>query len=268
MGDWGAKKEMDNQPCYNRDIQKSAIPVCNILGVNIAAIDMEWLKKYLTQNIKQLLGNYITVANVHTTVTAYKNPEYCRIQNGGLMAIPDGGPLSVVGRKRGYSNMSRTTGPDLMGEIFQISPEHGYRHYFYGATEKTLAMLGQRLKERYPGIQIVGSDSPPFRTATLSEDEETVKKINEAEPDFIWVGLGAPKQEIWMAEHQGKIHGLMIGVGAGFDYFAGNIKRAPLWMQRHNLEWLFRLMQEPTRLFSRYLYTNTKFIIEAMIKGK
>ena len=115
---------------YKRKIDKSKIPVCNILGVNIAAIDMKWLVNYLSQNVKVLAGDYMTVANVHTTVMAYDKPEYCRIQNEGIMAIPDGGPLSSVGRKRGYENMRRTTGPDLMEEIFKISTEMGYRHYF------------------------------------------------------------------------------------------------------------------------------------------
>ena len=110
--------------------------------------------------------------------------------------------------------------------------------------------------------------SPPFRKLTKEEDEKVIVRINNCNPDFVWIGLGAPKQEIWMAEHQGKINGLMIGVGAGFDYFAGNIKRAPLWMQKSNLEWLYRLIQDPKRLFKRYFVTNTKFIWHAVIKGE
>ncbi len=253
---------------YKRKIDKSKIPVCNILGVNIAAIDMKWLVNYLSQNVKVLAGDYMTVANVHTTVMAYDKPEYCRIQNEGIMAIPDGGPLSSVGRKRGYENMRRTTGPDLMEEIFKISTEMGYRHYFYGSTEETLQMLRTKLEESYPEINIVGMYAPPFRLMTEEEDIQAIEIINQSVPDFVWVGLGAPKQEKWMAAHQGRVSGLMIGVGAGFDYFAGNIKRAPAWMQRHNLEWLYRLWQEPARLFKRYLVTNTKFLVEAVIRGK
>ena len=122
------------------------------------------------------------------------------------MAIPDGGPLSSVGRKRGFSNMKRTTGPDYMDEIFKISVEHGYRHYFYGASEDTLKKLRIKLESRYPDISIVGSYSPPYRDLTDQEDEEAIKKINEAAADFIWVGLGAPKQEVWMARHQYKVN--------------------------------------------------------------
>lgn len=263
----GAEAEV-YQETYKRVVDKAAIPTCNILGVNIAAINMEWLMTYLKAHVKELSGDYICVANVHTTVTAYEEPEYRRIQNGGIMAIPDGGPLSSLGRKRGCNGMERTTGPSLMGEIFEISAKNGYRHFFYGSTEDTLVKLRSALETQYPGIEIVGMYSPPFRPMTEEENAQTIEKINGLDPDFVWVGLGAPKQEKWMAEQQGKVHGLMLGVGAGFDYFAGNIDRAPAWMQKHNLEWLYRLMQDPKRLFQRYLHTNTKFIWNAYIRGK
>ena len=253
---------------YKRTVDKSAIPICNIMGVDIAAIDMEWLVNYLNRNVKDLSGDYICVSNVHTTVTAYEDQEYCRVQNGGIMAIPDGGPLSSVGQKRGFKNMKRTTGPSLMGEIFKISAAEGYRHYFYGSTDETLEKLYSVLIESYPGIQIAGMYSPPFRPMTEDEDRVIVERINETKPDFVWVGLGAPKQEKWMAAHQGRVNGLMVGVGAGFDYHAGNIDRAPEWMQKSNLEWVYRLLQDPKRLFGRYWHTNTKFIWNAMIRGK
>lgn len=253
---------------FNRKVDKSQIPTCNIMGVNIAAINMEWLLGYLEKNIDLLHGDYICVSNVHTTVTSYEEPDYCAVQNGGLMAIPDGGPLSTVGRKRGYKKMARTTGPSLMGEIFKISAEKGYRHYFYGSKQETLDLLEKKLNENYPGIQIAGKYSPPFRPLTEDEDTAVIRMINESKPDFVWIGLGAPKQERWMAEHQGKIDGLMLGVGAGFDYYAGNIKRAPDWMQKSNMEWFYRFIQDPRRLFHRYWHTNTKFIINALIKNR
>lgn len=238
------------------------------MGVNIAAINMEWLLNFTDKYIKDLSGDYMCVSNVHTTVTASENEEYRAIQNGGIMAIPDGGPLSTVGKKRGCEKMDRTTGPSYMGEIFKISVQKGYRHYFYGSTDETLEKLYQELTKTYPGLQIAGMYSPPFRPMTDEEDAAIIERINETKPDFVWVGLGAPKQEKWMAAHQGKIDGLMVGVGAGFDYYAGNIQRAPEWMQKHNLEWLYRLIQDPKRLFKRYLVTNTKFIWNAMIRGK
>lgn len=223
---------------FKRKLDKSQIPTCNIMGVNIAAINMEWLLKYTEQHIKELSGDYMCVSNVHTTVTSYEEPDYCAVQNGGIMAIPDGGPLSTVGRKRGFKDMSRTTGPSYMGEIFEVSAKKGYRHYFYGSTEQTLEKLYQKLNEQYPGIQIAGMYSPPFRPMTEEEDAAIIERINQTEPDFVWVGLGAPKQEKWMAAHQGSVKGFMVGVGAGFDYFAGNIERAPQWMQKSNLEWV------------------------------
>lgn len=253
---------------FMHQVNKSEIPTCNILGVNIAAIDMEWLIDYLNRNIKMLSGDYICVSNVHTTVIASEDPEYLKVQNGGIMAIPDGGPLSSVGQKRGFKNMKRIAGPSLMGEIFEISAEKGYSHYFYGSTAETLEKLNNVLNENYPGMQIAGMHSPPFRPVTEAENKAIVERINAAEPDFVWVGLGAPKQEQWMAAHQGCVKGLMVGVGAGFDYFAGNIERAPEWMQKHNLEWFYRFFQEPKRLFGRYWHTNTKFIWNAVIRGK
>ena len=237
---------------FQRTVQKSDIPTCNIMGVDIAAIDMEWLLHYLSGNIKALAGDYICVSNVHTTVTAYEERRStAKFKMEDALAIPDGGPLSSVGQKRGFTNMKRTTGPSLMGEVFKISVEKGYRHYFYGSTDETLEKLYKVLTEAYPGIQISGMYSPPFRPMTAEEDRAIVERINETAPDFIWVGLGAPKQEKWMAMHQGRVNGLMIGVGAGFDYHVGNIERAPEWMQKSNLEWLYRLMQDPKRLFSR-----------------
>lgn len=247
---------------------KDLIPTCNIMGVNLAAIDMPWLIEFTKRYIKELSGNYMCVSNVHTTVMSFDDEEYCAVQNGGIMAIPDGGPLSSVGRKRGFSEMRRTTGPDYMKEILKISNKEGYRHFFYGSTEETLKKLQKTLNKSYPDVQVAGMFSPPFRPLSEQEDEEIAHMINESNADFVWIGLGAPKQERWMYEHRGKINGFMIGVGAAFDYEAGNIERAPMWMQKSNLEWLYRLLQEPGRLFKRYFYTNTKFIWNAVIRGK
>ncbi len=249
-------------------VKKDDIPGCEILGVKIAEIDMAGLLDFTEQHLADVSGEYICVANVHTTVTAFENEAYRAVQNGSILTLPDGGPLASVGRRRGYKGMRRTTGPDYMGEIFKITAERGYRHYFYGSTEETLATLREKLNENYPGIEIAGMYSPPFRPLTEEEDRDVVAAINETNPDFVWVGLGAPKQEEWMAAHKGKVRGLMVGVGAGFDYFAGNIKRAPRWMQKCSLEWLYRMMQDPKRLFKRYLVTNPKYIWHAVIRKK
>lgn len=246
-----------------RKVSSKIVPklkTCNILGVNINVINMQETVKVITENLENIKGNYICVSNVHTTVMSYEDESYKAIQNGGFMALPDGKPLSIVSKKRGFKEAERVTGPDLMEEIFNISEEKGYSHYFYGSTQETLDTLKQKLNEKYPNMKIAGMYSPPFRKLTEEEDIEIVNSINTTNPDFIWIGLGAPKQEIWMSEHKDKVNGLMLGVGAGFDYHAGNISRAPKWMQDYSLEWLYRLLQDPQRLFKRYFITNTNFI--------
>ncbi len=245
-------------------IERDMIRTCPILGVNIAEVDMLTLKEFTVSHLHELSGKYICAANVHTTVTAYENEVYRAAQNGAVLAIPDGGPLSSVGRKRGDTGMQRTTGPSYRQEMLKGR----YRHYFYGSTEETLEKMKEALNRDYPDAVIAGMYSPPFRTLAPEEDAEVIRMINEADADFVWIGLGAPKQEYWMAEHKDKVHGLMVGVGAAFDYLAGNINRAPEWMQKHSLEWLYRLMQDPKRLFYRYFHTNTSFIWNAVIRKK
>ena len=233
---------------------------CNIMGVDIVVTDMEKTLGLIDTKLEDWRGKYICVANVHTTVTAHEDQSYRNVQQGAVMALPDGGPLSAYSREHGYTEAQRVTGPDLMREILKISTGKGWRHYFYGSTQETLDLLKIKLQERYPGVQIAGMYSPPFREMTPQEDAECVCRSNDAKPAFVWVGLGAPKQEIWMAAHEDRVHALMIGVGAAFDYEAGNIKRAPMWMQKHSLEWLYRLMQDPKRLFKRYFTTNVKYL--------
>lgn len=233
---------------------------CSILGLNIAVTNMKETVNYIEENINKLKGKYICITNVHTTVMAYEDEKYKDIQNNAALILPDGNPLSFLSRRRGFKEAKRVTGPDLMNEIFKLSQEKGYKHYFYGSTEETLKELNIKLLEKYPMINIVGMYSPPFKSNITLENDEKLNEINDLKADFIWIGLGAPKQEIWMNLHENKINGLMIGVGAGFDYFAEKIKRAPIWMQKYSLEWFYRLIQEPRRLFKRYLETNFKFI--------
>lgn len=233
----------------------------NILGVQVAITNMEKTLRFLEENLEELRGNYICVSNIHTTVMAFEDKKYRLIQNNAAAVLPDGKPLSVIEKKQGgFKEAEKVSGPDLMPEIFKLSEKTGYRHFFYGSTEKTLELLRNNLLSRYPKLQITGMYAPPFRQLTVKEDEEIIKKINEFGADFLWVGLGAPKQEIWMAEHKDKIQAVMIGVGAGFDFHAGVVKRAPVWMQKCGLEWLYRLSQDPKRLWKRYMVTNSKFI--------
>lgn len=245
----------------------STIKTCRILGVNIAVTNMAQTVQYIENNLEKLRGKYICVSNVHTTVMAHDNPAYRNVQNSAAIALPDGKPLSVVSRKRGYTEAERVTGPDLMGELF--ARENGLKHFFYGDKEETLQILQQKLKEKYPDIQIAGMISPPFRSLSQEEEKAYIQQINDSGADIVWIGLGAPKQENWMYEHQWMLHGVMIGVGAGFSYHAGLIKRAPKWMQKMSLEWFYRLMQDPVRLFKRYFTTNLKFmLLEAKDKGE
>lgn len=213
---------------------------------------------YIEEHIDELRGKYICVSNVHTTVTGYEEADYRNIQNTAALALPDGKPLSLYSKKHGFPEAERVTGPDLMGELF--SKDNGLRHYFYGGKEETIQVLSEKLPGEYPSLRIAGMVSPPFRPLTEKEDERELQKMNDAKADIIWIGLGAPKQERYMYEHRGKVNGVMIGVGAGFDYYAGTIKRAPMWMQKLSLEWLYRLMQDPKRLFRRYFATNFKFL--------
>lgn len=239
---------------------KKRMNFCNILGLNVAVTNMDKTLSYIEENLDKLRGKYICITNVHTTVMAYEDDNYKKIQNNSALILPDGNPLSSLSRKKGFKEAERVTGPDLMHEIFKISEEKGYRHYFYGSTEDTLSELNIKLKEKYPKLNISAMYSPPFKSNVSLESEDKIKEINSSDPDFIWIGLGAPKQEIWMNLHKDKLNGVMIGVGAGFDYLADKIKRAPEWMQKSSLEWFYRLMQEPRRLFKRYLTTNVKFI--------
>lgn len=245
---------------YRKKIRFETTDTCNILGVNIAVTNINSTVYYLTRNLHKLRGEYVCVSNVHTTIMAYNNEAYRNVQNQAVIAVPDGKPLSLVCRVRGYKNAQRVAGPDLMPAILKESVKRGSRHYFYGSTEQTLVSLEKNLRERFPGLIVAGTCSPPFRRLTEAEDEEMVARINAARPDFVWVGLGAPKQEQWMYAHKGKINAVMLGVGAAFDFHAGTAKRAPKWMQECYLEWLYRLIQDPRRLMKRYVKSNLQFM--------
>lgn len=233
---------------------------CSILKTNICVTNMEDTLTYIFDNLEMLKGDYICVSNVHTTVMSFRDEEYKKIQNGAAMALPDGKPLSIVSRMRGFKEAGRVPGPDLMPKIMELSLKKGYRHFFYGSSEDTLKRLKEKLLNQYNGLQIAGMYAPPFRPLTEEEDRDIINKINESQPDFIWVALGAPKQEKWMYEHKGKVSGVMLGVGAAFDFIAGTVERAPEWMQNFCLEWLFRISQDPKRLLKRYLSTNFSFM--------
>lgn len=232
----------------------------NVLGVNIAITNRTFIEKYFITHIENLRGEYCCISNVHTTVTAHDDAAYCKVQNESLFALPDGKPLSFVCQKNGYVQAKRVAGPDLMEDMLCKTQDGSFKHFFYGSTGEVLEKLKKKLKNKYPDLSIAGMYSPPFRPLSKEEDEEVIRMINQSGADFIWIGLGAPKQEMWMYHHKGLLNGLMFGVGAAFEFHAGTVKRAPQWMQDCYLEWLYRLLQDPRRLFKRYFTTNLRFV--------
>lgn len=206
-------------------------------------------------------SRYVCICNVHSVVTTTRDVEFKIAVNNADMATPDGAPVAWALRRLGHPSQERINGPDLMMKYLAEAERLGQRIFFYGSTEATLERLLVALRGQFPDLQVAGTCSPPFRPLSLLEDEEILGKINSSGANVVFVGLGCPKQEKWMAEHRGRIHAVMIGVGAAFDYHAGVVKRAPLWWQRNGLEWLYRLGSEPRRLFRRYMVTNTLFVV-------
>jgi N-acetylglucosaminyldiphosphoundecaprenol N-acetyl-beta-D-mannosaminyltransferase len=233
-----------------------------ILGIPISEVTCKSEVMSIEALLEDSNSHYIIYANVHVLVTAQKD-EFLRLAlQGADMVSPDGMPIIWASRLLGKSGMEKCSGPDIMELLLAKGVKRGYRHYFYGSTSDTLERLRRKLESGFPGIQIAGMMSPPFRKLTQEEDQAIVDELNRLNPDFIWVGLGAPKQEIWMNEHRNRLkHGVMLGVGAAFNFLAGNMKRAPRWMQSAGMEWLFRLSKEPKRLWRRYLYTNSVFFL-------
>ncbi len=221
-----------------RDISDYAsIPVSvrkerfDIFGVHYAVARVEEAVLHVKRHVKELKGEYICFSNVHTLVMARENPDYARDLNESAFAFPDGAPIAQLQQKSGMELAERVAGPDFMEHMFKASTDGSITHYFYGASQNTLDELNKKLLEKYPGIVIKGMYSPPFRELTPEEDQRDVDMINASGADILWVGLGAPKQEKWMNAHKGRINAVMMGVGAGFDFHAGTINRAPIWIQ-------------------------------------
>ncbi|MCY4743534.1 WecB/TagA/CpsF family glycosyltransferase [Pelomonas sp. UHG3] len=205
-------------------------------------------------------SRYVCISNAHSAVTGSQDADFAAVLQGADMVTPDGAPVAWMMRRLGVPNQQRINGPDLMWRYCERAASTGQSIYLYGGTDRTLELLQQRLRATWPALKIAGAVSPPFRALTAEERAAHVAAINASGAGTVWVSLGCPKQERWMAEHRGQVQAVMIGVGAAFDYHAGTIQRAPLWMQRSGLEWLHRLVSEPRRLWRRYLVTNSLFI--------
>lgn len=233
----------------------------NILGVGVSAVSMPTVLQTIESWINQHESRYICVSPVHSIMESQRDESLRRIHNVADLVTPDGMPLVWLSRLMGFREVERVCGSDLMLSVCSHFIPQGYRHFFYGATPAVLRQLQDCLLLRFPNLQVAGTYAPPFRSLTAAEDQAVVDYINSSKPDIVWVGLGAPKQERWMADHVGRLDAsVLIGVGAAFDFQAGAKKRAPRWMQQCGLEWFFRLMMEPRRLWHRYLVNNPWFV--------
>jgi len=246
----------------------AVVPRVNVLGVGISAINMEVALTTIEGWIARRDSRYVCVTPVHSVMECRKDAALRRIFNVSGLTTPDGMPLVWLCHLKGRRDASRVYGPDLMLAMCERSIARGHRHFFYGGADGVAEKMVVNLQQRFPGLLVAGTHSPPFRSLTPEEDTEIVRMINEADPDIVWVGLGAPKQEFWMATHVGQLTApVLIGVGAAFDFHAGCKKQAPPWMQRSGLEWLFRLLTEPRRLWRRYLINNTLFVTLVLLQA-
>lgn len=234
----------------------------NVLGVGVSALNLDIALAKIKQALEKREKGYVCVTGVHGVSEAQDNPEFRQILNRAFLCTPDGMPLVWVGRWHGRKEMDRVYGPDLMLDVLTLSEQTGWRHFLYGGANGTAEALRQKLKERFPKLQIVGTYQPPFRPLNAEEQAELEESVRAAQPDIMWVGLSTPKQERFMAANLARLDvTLMFGVGAAFDFFAGKVRQAPRWMQRSGLEWFFRLCTEPKRLWKRYLKNNPLFVI-------
>lgn len=241
---------------------KQAIRRVNILGIAVSAINPRMAVEIIESWIDAGEHHYVCVTGVHGVMESQKNERLRKIHNQAGMVTPDGMPLVWLSRLKGFPAVRRVYGPDLMLALCARSATTGYRHYFYGGAAGVPEQLASVLGETFPGIQIAGTFSPPFRPLSDEENENIIRDIDQSNADIVWVGLGTPKQERWMAEFVHHLRApVLIGVGAAFDFLTGRKPQAPRWMQRAGLEWLFRLLSEPKRLWRRYLYNNPVFIL-------
>lgn len=234
-----------------------------VLQAPIDALDWDTAVARIMSWARVRQSRYVCICNAHSVVTASREPDFQNVIAKSDMATPDGAPVAWLMRRTGYPLQERINGPDLMLRLCAAAVDEGVSIYLFGSTPKTLSLLQSALPAHFPGLKISGATSPPFRALTTEEDEDHVRDINESGAGIVLVSLGCPKQERWMHDHRSRVNGVMLGVGAAFDFHAGTVSRAPAWMQANGLEWLHRLLSEPRRLWRRYLSTNTAFMLGA-----
>ncbi|MFV0338097.1 MAG: WecB/TagA/CpsF family glycosyltransferase [Chthoniobacterales bacterium] len=233
----------------------------NILGVGVSAICMRDAVTRILDAANDQQRGYVTVTGVHGVMESQTCERLRKIHNEAFLVTPDGMPMSWLGWLHGYREMDRVYGPDLMLEIMRASQDGGVRHFFYGGADGVAQELKVALEERCPGVNIVGTYTPPFRPLDEEEKKSLLAQWEETSPQIIWVGLSTPKQERFMAEYVSLgPPAIFIGVGAAFDFHTGKVSQAPRWMQRAGLEWFYRVTQEPKRLWKRYFINNPKFL--------
>ena len=243
------------------------IPSVDVLGVGISAIDMEMALAEITTWVESRESHYVCVTGVHGVMESVRDSDLRRIHNSSGLTTPDGMPMVWCAHWAGARHVRRVSGPDLMAALSARAAEQGWTSYFYGGAPHVAELLADRLAEQFPGFRTVGTYSPPFRKLSPQEDETIIEAIESTQPDLVWVGLGTPKQERWMASHVGKLNApVLLGVGAAFDINAGLVRRAPNWMQQSGMEWLFRLGTEPGRLWRRYLRNNPAFAARVLLR--
>lgn len=235
-----------------------------VVGVQIDALSWDRALEHIFAWAERHESRVVCLCNVHSVVTARQDAAFRQAIAAADLATPDGMPVAWMLRRLGFPGQQRINGPDLMWKYCALAERSGTAVYFYGNTEPTLARLEDRLRRAFPALVIAGMVAPPFRPLSADEDAAAVAAINAAGAGVVFVSLGCPKQELWMAQHRGRVQAVMVGVGAAFDYHAGTLRRAPPWMQKSGLEWLYRLATEPRRLWRRYLVTNTLFVCGAV----
>ncbi len=236
----------------------------SVLGSHLCAVAKADVHRQLLERAARFESGYICVSNVHTTMMGVFDLSYRAITNAAALAVPDGMPLVWAMRSLGAVEQDRVHGPTLMRDLFDLGRSHGIKHYLYGGSPAAVQALKEALLARYPGALIVGAESPPFRPlAAVSELEwqDSAARINESGAHFVWVGLGAPKQEMWMWRQRGSVKALMVGIGAAFDLIPKLVPEAPPVLQAVGMEWAYRLFREPRRLWRRYLFNNPAFLI-------
>jgi N-acetylglucosaminyldiphosphoundecaprenol N-acetyl-beta-D-mannosaminyltransferase len=229
-------------------------------GVRIDGLGIDEAADQLLELGLRDLGAHVHLCNAYTLALAQSDDSYRTLLNDASLNLPDGTPVAWVGRALGVEVNGPTRGADVMLATMERGVPYGVKHYLYGATQETIDALVANLSERFPGIEIVGAEAPPFRALSPIEHAAAVRRLRLSGAHLVWVGLGTPKQDLFVAEFSQLVDAAFVPVGAAFDFLAGHKREAPQWMHGSGLEWIFRLMTEPRRLFGRYLWGNLRFV--------